>query len=95
MLQARRQPGGAVELTGTLVRPSMNLSFTPLHRCRVYECRLAAALMHEAFSERAACAADSAEGCGMFRSGPLTVDQSRSLVPLDVSDSLVRSPSPL
>jgi hypothetical protein len=87
-LQTCRRPGGAVEVIGTLVRPAMSLTFTPLHRCRIYECRLAASLMHEAASEQAALTA--AEGSGMFRTGPLTVDQSRSLVPLDVSDNLVR-----
>jgi hypothetical protein len=78
-------------LHGTLLRPAAAVNFTPLHCARVYQCALAATLMHPTCSHAATDAAvDSAR---MFRSGLLSIEQTRELVPLVPSDPLVRPPA--
>lgn len=81
-----------LRLSGMLLRAAAPLRLTPLHRMRVMSCVLAASLAHQAASvtSEPATLRGLASGAA-FRSGPLTLDQSRALVPLQSSDPLVRS----
>lgn len=83
------------ELRGMLLRPAAAMTFTPLHRMRVYECVLAASLAYEADALDAPAARKGTDYVHSFRHGLLTIDQSRSLVPLQATDPLVRCPTRL
>lgn len=72
----------AAILSGTLLGPAAPLKLTQLNRMRVLECMLYARLMRPAACEGAAGDA--------FRSGLLSIEQSRALVPLLHSDPMVR-----
>eukprot|EP00892_Ulva_mutabilis_P009300 jgi/Ulvmu1/6742/UM030_0077.1 len=61
-------------LTGTVVQPAAPLKLTQLHRMRVLESMLSARLMRPGASDGTAGEA--------FRSGLLSIEQSRALVPL-------------
>lgn len=71
-----------VQLTGTLLQPAVSVSLTQLHRMRVLDCLLSARLMH----------GDGDTSDDRFRSGLLSIEQSRSLVPLLHSDPMVCCP---
>ena len=68
-----------VQLSGTVLQPNVSVSLTQLHRMKVLECMLTARLMHGG--------AENEDD--RFRSGVLSIEQSRSLVPLLHVDPMV------
>lgn len=71
--------GPSVQLSGIVLQPNVSVSLTQLHRMKVLQCMLSARLMH-------GVAEDEDE---RFRSGLLSIEQSRSLVPLLYADPMV------
>ena len=88
--QGAQAGGSSWSLQGMCVRATAPITFTPLHRARVYECVLSASLMQSSLSE----SADGMAAGHAFRQGLLTVDQTRAAVPLLTTDPLVRPQSP-
>lgn len=68
-----------VQLSGIVLQPNVSVSLTQLHRMKVLQCMLTARLMHGGAENEDA----------RFRSGVLSIEQSRSLVPLLHVDPMV------
>jgi hypothetical protein len=89
-----------LELRGCVLRPALAVTFQPVHRIRVHEGPLADSLLQCVYAVNAGCVdgVDSARGDGggvrdsgtAFRSGPLTMTQTRALVPMLHNDPMVR-----
>ena len=73
-----------VQLSGTVLQPNVSVSLTQLHRMKVLECMLTARLLHGGAEHED----------DRFCSGVLSIEQSRSLVPLLHVDPMVRYLSP-